>query len=188
MEEIILASGSPRRRELLDLIGVPFRVIKSDAPEVITKTDPGDIVCELSMQKAVAVQESLTGDDRDRIVLGADTIVWCNGAALGKPANRDEARQMLLALQNREHSVFTGVTILKGERRDSFFSETKVFVHAMSEQEIEDYLDTGEPFDKAGAYGIQGPFAAFVDRIEGDYQTVVGLPASAVYQHLKAFA
>ena len=206
MEDIILASGSPRRKELLTLIGVPFRVVKSDAPEVITQTAPGKIVEELSEQKAHAVLMQLEDEDRGKTVLGADTIVVLDGEVLGKPKDREDAKRMLLHLQGKAHSVFTGVTLLRlkngpsdsgaasheaaGEgqiQKLSFFRETKVFVHAMSDAEIEAYLDTGDPFDKAGSYGIQGPFAAFVDGIEGDYQTVVGLPVAAVYQALKAF-
>ena len=187
MEEIILASGSPRRKELLTLIGVPFRVVKSDAPEVITQTAPGKIVEELSEQKAHAVLMQLEDEDRGKIVLGADTIVVLDGEVLGKPKDREDAKRMLLHLQGKAHSVFTGVTLLRRIQKISFFRETKVFVHAMNDTEIETYLDTGDPFDKAGSYGIQGPFAAFVDGIEGDYQTVVGLPVAAVYQALKAF-
>ncbi len=191
MDEIILASGSPRRRELLTLIGVPFKVIKSDAPEIITKTDPGEIVMELSMQKALDVYNKIT--EGSPIVLGADTIVCLDGKVLGKPADREDAKRMIRALQGRTHSVFTGVTLLgninnageNGIKKETFFRETKVMVHSMSDEEIEGYLDTGEPYDKAGAYGIQGAFAAYVDGIEGDYTNVVGLPVSAVYQALK---
>ncbi len=234
MKEIILASASPRRAQLLEQIRVPFRVVKSNAPEIITQTEPGEIVKELSLQKAMAVAAQQDGG----IVLGADTIVWLKGKLLGKPKDREDARRMLAGLQGCSHSVYTGVTIMKcarskampsmeisacgagqlpGEtkclpygprlvspeipengREDgqvtagdhvwifrSFYRETAVRVHEMSEEEIEGYLDTGDPFDKAGSYGIQGPFAAFVDGIEGDYLNVVGLPVSAVYQELK---
>ena len=186
---LILASGSPRRKELLTLLGVPFRVIKSDAPEIITQQEPGRIVEELSWQKARAVADTID----DGIILGADTIVWQDGQVLGKPEDRQDAYRMLDALQGASHSVFTGVTLLirkngqdAGERQ--FFEETIVHVHEMSAKEIEAYLDTGEAFDKAGSYGIQGPFAAYVDRIEGDYQNVVGLPVAALYQALKCLA
>ena len=185
MEEIILASGSPRRRELLTQIGVPFRVIKSDAPEVTTKTEPGEMAMELSCHKAGAA----AGQVSRGIILGADTIVWLDGKPLGKPEDRADAKQMLERLQGRSHEVYTGVTLIRKEGQqqtcDSFFCRTVVHVHAMSDAEIEAYLDTGDPFDKAGSYGIQGPFAAYVDGIEGDYQNVVGLPVSAVYQKLK---
>lgn len=185
MREIILASGSPRRRELLEQIGIPFRVVKSDTEEVITKTEPSQVVLELSAQKAQAVADSLP----QGIILGADTVVAIDGEILGKPANRDHAADMLRKLQGRAHSVFTGVTLIRkdGDAQTvrSFFRETKVHIHTMSGEEIQAYLDTGDAFDKAGSYGIQGPFAAYVDGIEGDYSNVVGLPVAAVYQELK---
>lgn len=187
MEKIILASGSPRRRELLEQVQIPFEVHVSEAEETVTQTDPGRIVEELSLKKAGAVAAELG----QGIILGADTIVWQDGEVLGKPKDRGDARRMIRELQGRSHSVFTGVTIIrkgvpgKKDRILSFHRETVVFVHAMEEDEIEAYLETGEAFDKAGAYGIQGAFAAYVDKIEGDYHTVVGLPVSAVYQALR---
>ena len=189
-EKIILASGSPRRRELLTLIGIPYEVIVSSARETITKTHPGEIVEELSAQKAADVASQVT----EGIILGADTIVWQDGKALGKPHDREQARTMLRALQGRAHEVYTGVTLIKKEKGEDgketcqtvqFHSMTTVHVHSMSDAEIERYMDTGDPFDKAGSYGIQGPFAAFVDGIEGDYHTVMGLPVAKVYQELK---
>ena len=202
MKELILASGSPRRRELLTLIGVPFVVEKSDADETISEKEPGKIVMELSDRKAEDIALRIT----DGYVLGADTIVWAEGRILGKPKDREDARQMLRLLSGKAHEVFTGVTILSKEKpgtpedtaaeavkpadcilgRDSFFCRTTVHVHAMTDEEIDAYLDTGDAFDKAGSYGIQGPFAAYVDGIEGDYQNVVGLPVSEVYRHLRA--
>ncbi len=189
MEEIILASGSPRRKELLSLIGVPFKVIKSDVEEETTQTDPGLIVEELSGQKA----EDVASRIEEGTVLGADTIVWAEGEVMGKPKDEEDARRMLKILSGKAHSVFTGVTLihkyqLNGEPQMhglAFHRETKVHVHEMTDAEIDAYIASGEPFDKAGAYGIQGSFMAYVDGIEGDYQTVVGLPVSAVYQALK---
>ena len=187
MEKIILASGSPRRRELLEQIHIPFEVHVSEAEETVTQTHPGKIVEELSLKKAGAVAEEI----KQGIILGADTIVWQDGEVLGKPKDREDARRMIRELQGRSHSVFTGVTIIrkgvpgKEDRTLSFHRETVVSVHAMEEDEIEDYLETGEAFDKAGAYGIQGAFAAYVDKVEGDYHTVVGLPVSAVSQALR---
>ena len=184
MQQLILASGSPRRKELLQLIGVPFTVIKSEAEEEVGSTLPHEIVQELSCKKATEVAERIT----EGTILGADTIVWFEGKVLGKPKDREDAAGMLRALQGNAHEVYTGVTIIvkTGDdlQTDTFSSRTVVHVHSMSEEEIEAYLDTGDPFDKAGSYGIQGPFAAFVDGIEGDYQTVVGLPVSEVYRHL----
>lgn len=188
MEKIILASGSPRRKELLTQIGIPFQVIKSNAREAITKSVPQELVKDLSAQKARDVAEAL----KDGLVLGADTIVCLDGEIMGKPKDRTDAYQMLERLQGRSHSVFTGVTLIRrrsGEtvKTDSFAVETRVQVHAMSHEEIEGYLDTGDAFDKAGSYGIQGPFAAYVDGIQGDYNNVVGLPVAALYQELKRF-
>ena len=179
MQEIILASGSPRRKELLQQIGIPFQVIKSETEEKITKTGPADIVKELSLQKAFAVAAGI----QQGIVLGADTIVCLGHEIMGKPRDREE-------LQGKAHSVFTGVTLIRktpGEPEiiRTFYRETKVWVHTMTAEEIEGYLETGDAFDKAGSYGIQGPFAAYIDGIEGDYNNVVGLPVSAVYQELK---
>lgn len=206
MREIILASGSPRRKELLEQIGIPFQIKVSSCEEQITQKEPEEIVKELSARKAEAVAKTM----KQGIVLGADTIVCLEGCVMGKPKDREDARQMLRALQGRAHSVFTGVTLIEkgccgtGEKEAgedtqaektreaggakrvlSFAVETRVFVHQMSDEEIEGYLDTGDPFDKAGSYGIQGPFAAYVDGIEGDYNNVVGLPVARVYQELK---
>ena len=193
MSELILASGSPRRKELLRQIGLRFRVLKSDADETVEMSDPSDIVKELSRRKA----EDVAGKITEGIVIGADTIVWLDGVLLGKPKGRADAEKMLRNLQGKAHQVFTGVTILRkgkmtgdennGISRDTFSCVTTVHVHNMSEEEINAYLDTGDAFDKAGSYGIQGPFAAYIDGIEGDYTNVVGLPVSEVYRHLKNF-
>ena len=182
---LILASGSPRRKELLSLLGIPFTILCTNTPEKVTKTDPAGIVEELSLQKACAAAEQIS----EGCVLGADTVVAADQEVLGKPADPEDARRMLRKLSGRGHEVYTGVTLLKkeGEKQTvrTFHCRTVVHVHAMSEEEIEDYIRTGDPFDKAGSYGIQGPFAAFVDGIEGDYQNVVGLPVSLVYRELK---
>ena len=187
MKRIILASASPRRRELLEQIGVDFEVIPSNAEEVITSREPGEVVKELSYQKAEDVASGIS----EGIIIGSDTIVYHDGRIMGKPSDRDEAREMLRNIQGNTHSVFTGVTVIVKENGksscDTFFRETKVHVYPMTEQEIEKYLDTGEPMDKAGAYGIQGKFAAWIEAIEGDYNTVVGLPVSSLWQVLKRY-
>ncbi|MDO4323727.1 MAG: Maf family protein [Lachnospiraceae bacterium] len=187
MKKIILASASPRRKELMEQIGLEFEVIPSRAEEVITSQEPGEVVKELSAQKAADV----AGGIQEGIVIGSDTIVYHDGHIMGKPADRDEARGMLRSIQGNTHSVFTGVTVIVKEKEKStchtFFRETKVRVYPMTEQETEKYLDTGEPMDKAGAYGIQGKFAAWIESIEGDYNTVVGLPVSALWQVLKQY-
>ncbi len=183
MRQIILASASPRRKELLEQIGLEFTVVPAHGEEIITEREPAKVVEELSRQKALEVAERFP----QGIVIGADTVVCLDGCIMGKPADRAEARDMLRRLQGRAHSVFTGVTVIDGISGHSrtFSRETKVHVSPMTEQETEAYLDTGEPMDKAGAYGIQGRFAAWIERIEGDYSNVVGLPVSAVYQALR---
>ncbi len=193
MRQIILASASPRRSELLKQTGLSFRVMPADVDEdaVIASLAgekerdqyPALVVEKLSEEKAQAVACGIS----EGIVIGADTIVWAGGI-MGKPRDRADARRMLLKIQGGTHSVFTGVTVLeKGgeEKTHSFYRETKVKVYPMTEAEIEAYIDTGEPMDKAGAYGIQGQFGLWVESIEGDYNTVVGLPLSALWQLLK---
>ena len=184
MKRIILASASPRRKELLEQIGLTFDVIVSDAPEVITKSEPSEVVEELSLQKAKAVAQKIAADGA--VVIGADTIVCQDGKIMGKPKDKEDASKMLDRLAGNTHSVFTGVTVIAdGACVRTFSCETKVRVYPMTQQEIWDYIETGEPMDKAGAYGIQGRFAAWVEAIEGDYNNVVGLPVSALWQVLK---
>lgn len=186
-KRIILASASPRRRELLEQIGLKFEVKPSRCEEVITKTEPGEIVEELSYQKAADVAQDID----EGIVIGSDTIVWQSGHVMGKPADQAAAKEMLCQIQGKKHSVFTGVTVIVKEQGQeqthTFFRETKVEVYPMTEAEILRYIETGEPMDKAGAYGIQGAFAAYVKGIEGDYNTVVGLPVAALWQILKQY-
>lgn len=192
-KKIILASGSPRRRELLAQIGLEFDIKVSDKEEVYTSTQPQRIVEELALMKADNVATDLekeTGKLMDTVIIGADTIVVRDDEILGKPQNEAHAYEMLQSLQGRAHEVYTGVAILSynetGERTViNHAVETKVHVHEMSEEEIRSYIATGDPLDKAGAYGIQGSFAAYIDGIEGDYYNVVGLPVSYVYQRLK---
>lgn len=186
-QAIILASGSPRRRELLTQVGITFEVISSDAEETITETDPAKVVEQLSYRKALDVSEQ---QDRDCLVIGADTVVAAGEQILGKPSNEEEAASMLRQLQGRTHSVYTGVTLVKkeaGERFVQTFHEvTEVDVIPMTEEEILAYIATKEPMDKAGAYGIQGAFAAYIKGITGDYYNVVGLPVCQVVQRMKA--
>lgn len=187
MKRIILASASPRRKELLEQIGLEFEIIPSTCEEVITKQNPGEVVEELSKQKAEDVAKKVS----EGIIIGSDTIVYHAGRILGKPSDRDEATEMLQGLQGDVHSVFTGVTVIVKENGTkichTFFQETKVRVLPMTDKEIEAYVDTKEPMDKAGAYGIQGRFAAWIEGIEGDYNTVVGLPIAALWQILKQY-
>lgn len=188
MRKIILASGSPRRRELLEQIGIPFEVMTSNADEITDAEEPEKIVKELSEMKAQAVFDECIkkgGKYLNAVVIGADTIVYHDGRVLGKPKTREEAKKMIYSLSGKEHCVYTGVTILGCGQPVSFAEKTVVFVYDMSEEEIETYVSTGEPMDKAGAYGIQGRFAAYVSSINGDYNNVVGLPVSRVYKELR---
>ena len=186
MRKIILASASPRRREILENIGAEFEVCPAKGEEKITKTDPGEVVEELSLQKCREVFTNLQGDVT---VIGADTVVALDGKIFGKPGNCEEAVEMLSALRGRSHQVFTGVTVMdrEGEKiqKITFHEVTKVSFYPMSDKEIQEYVKSGEPMDKAGAYGMQGKGTVFIRGIEGDYQNVVGLPAARLYQEMK---
>ena len=174
-KKIILGSASPRRRELLSQIGVEFEVRVSGKEEVYHSSVPEEIVKELALMKAENVASELTeAEKKDLAVLGADTIVVYGGRILGKPADPEEARQMLTALQGNTHQVYTGTALLiyDSEGKRSVINhavETKVIVHRMSQEEIRAYIATGEPMDKAGAYGIQGRFAAYINGILGAF-------------------
>ncbi len=185
MKDIILASASPRRRELLTQAGFIFTVKVSDAEEIITEKEPDKIVRELAFLKAKAVAAS----EEDALVIGADTIVAAEGKVLGKPHSREEAFSMLSMLQGKTHQVYTGVALFtkkaEKETQKVFAEKTEVTFYPMTEKEIWDYIDTGEPMDKAGAYGIQGRAAVYVEKICGDYNNVVGLPVARLYQELK---
>ena len=185
---IILASASPRRQELLTQIGLSFEVCPSEWEEVTDKELPEEVVQELSYHKAMEVYERNVTEE-GTVVIGADTIVACGGQVLGKPGTRERAEEMLGKLQGGTHQVYTGVAFVwkeKGRTESAGFYEcTDVRVYPMTEEEIRCYVETGEPMDKAGAYGIQGGFAAFIQGICGDYNNVVGLPVGRVYQELK---
>ena len=194
IRKIILASASPRRRELIEKIGIPFEVIKSECEEITTKTEPYEVVMELSQQKAEDVFFRLDKTQRKgKLVLGADTIVSIHGKILGKPKDKQDAAAMLQELSGKVHHVFTGVTLLwedsSGQtQRNTFFEDTEVEMYPMSTQEIEDYVATGEPMDKAGAYAIQGGCVIHIKEIRGEYSNVVGLPVARLYQELKKIA
>ena len=185
---IILASQSPRRRELLEMLGYPFEVKVSEAEEKITSTNPAQVTEELSCQKAETVAEQI----QQGLVIGADTVVSQNDKILGKPMDRQDAREMIQILQGRNHKVYTGVTVIQREagrevRRVTFSEETIVRVASMTSKEVEQYISLPEPYDKAGGYGIQGTFAKYIQGIEGDYFNVVGLPIHRLYKVLKEF-
>lgn len=195
--KIILASASPRRRELLEQIGLSFEVMTSHVEEKISSAGPDRVVEELSCQKAKAVAEKLSCPEVKTVaggavlVIGADTVVALDGAILGKPSDPGDAFRMLERLQGREHEVYTGVTLLYRAAgasewtAKSFHERTGVHFHPMTEAEISEYVDTGDPLDKAGAYGIQGFCARYISGIEGDYNNVVGLPVGRLYQEIK---
>lgn len=226
MNKVILASASPRRRELLTQIGMEYEVIPARGEEKLPQSrakgsadcaadcggecslncsadceessgggaelPPSEIVELLSAQKAEEVFERLLKEKRSFFtVIGADTVVALEGEVMGKPGSRQEAVSMLTRLQGRSHQVYTGVTLIaqSGEkeppRQVTFHEKTDVVMYPVSEAEISAYVDTGEPMDKAGAYGIQGRCAAFIREIHGDYNNVVGLPVGRVYQELR---
>lgn len=195
MSRIILASQSPRRRELLAQIGVSFTVEVSDTDENVSGTDPAAIVQELARRKALAVASHHAGEAVT--VIGADTIVVYEGEILGKPKDTDDARRMLRELSGNAHQVYTGVCVidmssdrnrehtkdLRPDNREISFAErTDVFVAPLTDAEIDAYIKTGEPFDKAGSYGIQGTFARHIEKIQGDYTNVVGLPVGRLWR------
>lgn len=213
---LILASASPRRRDLIKTLGITPEIIPSTKPEHPESTAPKDVVKELSRQKAESVAAEVLPDASGKItvVLGSDTVVAAGGRILGKPHSHEEAAKMIRMLSGNVHQVYTGVTMIRlpeggsglpaepvtgdiagpalqeaiagGTAREITFAVcTDVEVFPMSEAEIRQYADSEEPMDKAGAYGIQGSFARYVKRIDGDYDSVVGLPVSMVYQKLK---
>ena len=191
MRKIILASGSPRRRELLTQIGLEYTVIPSKKEEILRFTQPEDIVKDLSLQKAQDIAENA---EVGTMVIGSDTVVSLDGEILGKPHTSENAVAMLMRLEGRSHQVYTGVSVvIKGMAADgtdaiiSFAEKTDVHVYPMTEEEIQAYVATGDPLDKAGAYGIQGIFAKHVQGISGCYYNVMGLPIGRLYQELKGW-
>ncbi|HIS49771.1 MAG TPA: septum formation inhibitor Maf [Candidatus Gallacutalibacter pullistercoris] len=179
MEKIILASGSPRRRELLELAGVPFTVQTADVDESIPAgISPEEAVQLLAAKKARAIEAE------GRTVLAADTVVALDGVIFGKPQSEEDAQKMLRTLSGKIHQVHTGVCIRQGTREEIFCETAQVEFYPLTAEEIERYVASGEPMDKAGAYGIQGKGALLVRRIEGDYYTIVGLPVARVVRML----
>ena len=178
---LILASASPRRKELLSLFRVPFQIRVADIDETMDLTrTPFDEVARVSGLKAMATPRS-----EDEVVVAADTIVVCEGRVLGKPKNEEEAVSMLRLLSGRDHQVMTGVTVVRGENVRTFTEVTDLHFRDLSEKEIRAYVATGEPMDKAGAYGIQGGAALFCTRMVGDYYNVMGLPVCRLGQILR---
>ncbi|MDO4742768.1 MAG: Maf family protein [bacterium] len=180
---LILASNSPRRKQILEMLGFDFDVKPSDCDETVCSgLTPSQIVCELAQRKACSVSHGL-GD----VVLGSDTVVSIDGCILGKPDSEQEAVSMLQKLSGRCHSVFTGVCVTNGCQTETLFVEAKVYFKQLDLKTIKQYVRTGEPMDKAGAYGVQGLGGKFVDKIEGDYYAVMGLPSTVTKELLMRF-
>ena len=183
---IVLASGSPRRKEILAQIGATYDVIVSDCDESTTCTEPAELVKELSYKKAEAVAKDTTGPV---IVIGADTVVAYDGKILGKPKDDADAERMITMLSGNVHQVYTGVSlIIKEENRESkiitFAECSEVEVESLDKRQIADYIATKEGTDKAGSYAVQGIFAAHIKGIKGDYFNIVGLPVAGIYKRL----
>lgn len=197
--KFILASQSPRRKQLLEQIGMEFEICPARKEEVVTSSIPKEVCVELSKQKALEIASGIKAfnethpdiaSDQDIIIIGADTIVAVGNEILGKPKDEDDAKRMINLISDNIHSVYTGVTFVfmaKDGRvgEYSFFEKTDVEVYKIDANEIQDYIDSGDCMDKAGAYGIQGGFAKYIKGINGDYNNVVGLPVARVYQELK---
>ena len=182
--QIILASQSPRRQELLGLMKIPYIVRIADIDETMDPAQaPFDEVVRISRRKALAIEK-----EKDDLIIAADTIVVCDGKVLGKPHSAEEAKQMLRSLSGRTHQVMTGVTVLRADALHSHTEVTDVTFRTLSDRQIEAYVATGEPMDKAGSYGIQGGAALFVEGISGDYYNVVGLPVCKLQQMLEQMA
>ena len=184
MSSVILASKSPRRRELLARITPDFEVVVAEEAEVL----PADVTPEETPVYLAAYKAGSVAASRpDKVVIGSDTVVIIDGTVLGKPRDKDDAARMLRLLSGRKHTVVTGCCLICGTRWLSFSERTRVEFYALSDREIEEYIATGEPFDKAGAYGIQGQGSLLVKGIEGDYFNVMGLPVARLKRELEAF-
>lgn len=181
---IILASSSPRRKEILSNIGLEFKIETADVDEFTKLKRPSKIVEELSYRKAKVIFERHS----DSIVIGADTIVSIDGQILGKPQNKNDALRMLKLLSGNTHDVYTGVSVLSPESENTFFERTKVTMLECDESFLMDYIETGEPMDKAGSYGIQEKGAVLIDKIDGNYHNVVGLPIARLYEVLRQWS
>lgn len=190
---LLLASASPRRKEILEQAGFSFEILAANADENIQEADPAEMVKKLSARKALASMEAWKQQDKsedDILVLGADTVVVLDGQILGKPSDQADATQMLRRLQGNTHQVYTGVTLLwvdeeKQQKQICFAEKTDVVFYPMTETEIQAYVATNEGADKAGSYAVQGLAMKYIEKIDGDYHNVVGLPAASIYQTLR---
>lgn len=187
-KRIVLASASPRRKELLLQIGIQPEIVVSHVEECVTSDVPSQVVMELASQKARDVAKDM---EEGTLVIGSDTVVAVDGRILGKPADHEQAYEMIESLAGRSHQVYTGVCLIikdkapEADREVVFFDETDVDVYEMTEEEIRAYADSSEPMDKAGAYAVQGFFARYIKGLRGSYANVMGLPVSMLYQKLK---
>lgn len=181
----ILASGSPRRRDILTELGCTFDIVVADTDESCNANDPAEIVCILAERKAKAVAEKLGDSANGRLIIAADTLVSCDGNVLGKPKDRTDAKSMLTMLSGRTHEVYSGISLILNGRVQTAFECTQVSFNEMTDAEIERYIDSGEPMDKAGAYAVQGKAAAFIQGLNGCYFNVVGLPVHRLYRMLQ---
>ena len=181
MKHIILASASPRRKEILELADLKFDIMPSNAQEITTKTAPNEVVMELASIKVKDIYEK---SEKQSMIVGADTVVAYQGQILGKPADEADAKRMLTMLSGQTHEVYTGVCVIEDEKIKTFYEETKVTFYEISDEQIDHYIKTGEPMDKAGSYGIQGKAAVFIKGIEGDYYNVVGFPIARFLQEI----
>ena len=184
MKKIILASASPRRKELLSTAGLKFEICVKDVDESVPGGTPPSDAAEMTAAKKALASAAEHPDD---IVIGADTIVVAEGKILGKPHSEEDAAGMLRMLSGREHTVITGVCIACEGKTEIFHKESKVSFYPLTEKEIADYVATGEPMDKAGAYGIQGKGSVLVEKIEGDYFNIVGLPVASTVRAIRKF-
>ncbi len=189
MYQIILASESPRRKEIMENMGIPYQVMASNVKEEVEELIPDQMVQALAKLKTDTIKEQVrkrSDVDKDIILIGADTMVFFEEHALGKPKDREDAARMLRMLSDKVHEVCTGVSIVimtqdGSEKNISFAVSTKVRVNPLTEKQIQEYIATGEPMDKAGAYAIQGKFGIFIKEIEGDYYNIVGFPIAEIY-------
>ena len=179
--QIILGSKSPRRKELLSLLGYDFKVVVSDIDENVTYTTYKEMVLKIALKKA----EAISANYHDHLIICADTIVVCDNEVLGKPKDKEDCRRMIKMLANKAHFVDTAVVLIYKGLTYHFIEETKVWVTKISDDEIEEYINTDEPYDKAGGYGIQGIFGKYIEKINGDYYNVMGLPICHLNKEIK---
>lgn len=186
MSRIVLASASPRRRELLTQIGLKFDIMPSQIEEVLKGNSPAENVMGLAHDKAMDIYQQLCAQgEKDILVIGADTVVALDDKILGKPKNEEDALWMLRFLQGHTHQVYTGVCLITEEGAHSFYGKTDVTMYPATDEQLKAYIASGEPMDKAGSYAIQGLGTVFVQGIHGDYNNVVGLPVAEIWQTMQ---